>query len=103
MSAFDWAEAESSGEIAVPYQPRLAVYPTTSGHIAIREEGRFGSDEDQTVIVTPANLPDLLEHLKMAADLLAGEPLNCGFPSKEPSSTQAPTKQANLTLEGGSE
>lgn len=52
-SAFNWATDDS---IAVQSQPGIAVYLNPSGDVVIRQEGYYGPEEDQFVVISPGNV-----------------------------------------------
>jgi hypothetical protein len=50
---FDWRTIEE--DIAVPEQAAIAVYCNPEGKIVLRQAGRYGPDEDTTIVVHPSH------------------------------------------------
>jgi hypothetical protein len=84
---FDWKpNGEDYDSIVVKHQPAIAVYQNPHDGIVIRQEGHYGPDEDQFVVVTKDNVPRLVQAMFEAAGFETastyGEPLL--LPKPEP-------------------
>ena len=61
---FSWNDRDL---IVGPEQPAIAVFHNPRGEIVIRQEGRFGTDEDHWILIQYQNLDPLIERLKEIA------------------------------------
>lgn len=68
---FDWRLAHDDGDLAITHQAAIAVYQNSRGDLVIRQEGQYGPDEDQVVIVTPENAAELAKAIIKAAGPVA--------------------------------
>lgn len=66
---FDWTDDEV---VVVPDQPAVAVYTNPSGAVVIRQEGRYGVEEDHWVTVRPELMPTVIAALQRQAGLGSG-------------------------------
>lgn len=67
MSDFKWwQDAENAGDVILPEQRALAIYPNGKGNIVLRQEAGWNDDEDAVILVCP-------QHAERVAHAL----LNC--------------------------
>jgi hypothetical protein len=67
---FSWRDAEDDGDIVVPEQAAIAVYVNLSGNVVVRQEGRFGVDEDHWIVIHPSNAEVLANAILRAARVI---------------------------------
>lgn len=58
-----WEDADNAGDIVLPEQRAIAVYPNGKGCLVIRQEADWNDDEDSIVLVQP-------EHAERVAQAL---------------------------------
>jgi hypothetical protein len=63
---FSWGADKES--IVIPSQPAIAVYFNPRGEVVIRQEGRFGLDEDRWIYIQIENLDPLIDILQRIAE-----------------------------------
>jgi hypothetical protein len=63
---FDWSS--SNEDVIVPEQRATAVYVNPWGQAVIRQERAWNDEEDTSVVVDHAHLPDVIKALRVIAD-----------------------------------
>jgi hypothetical protein len=63
--AFDWSP--DNPDLVTERQPALAAYENAGGSVTIRQEADCGEDQDPVIVITKANVPDLVRALVRVA------------------------------------
>ena len=94
---FDWSA--DNPDLVTERQPAIAVYENAGGSISIRQEADWNEDQDPVIIVTKANVTDLVQALLRVAGVSCRG--SSRLLSPPPAPTAAPEKQKRDAVRKG--